>query len=308
MAAIFLPMSTTLAAQILDAITADFMGDGAVFERTHDNLRYELEAQNDWATENIPGAEEVTLLQLLQASTAKLKAGEQDPAKIHIHELIEYAFIEQEAHRAIAMLFPTLHHADLLPAHLPILEAAVRDHLSEQGLTALNALFERVKQRSTDMPDPLPDYRACHFLQFGHDVHIDGDPTTAESFARALRFLETITDHFIEFDLWEKTPADLAYELTYHNNVHRSEVEQTRKNGEPAAEIDEITLANLRALSKRRLLAMDETGWNLTHFYRPVGFMDKLIEKATTAEAEIQALIIPPNLEKEVRASRAVTL
>ena len=90
-------MSTTLPAQILDAITADFIGDGAIFERTHDDLRYELEAQNDWATENIPGAEEVTLLQLLQASTAKVKAGEQDSAQIHIHELIEYAFIEQEA-------------------------------------------------------------------------------------------------------------------------------------------------------------------------------------------------------------------
>lgn len=298
-------MSTDFPSQILDAITADFF-KGAVFNRTYDDLRHELIAQNDWAYENVPDFEEVTLLQLLQASTTKLNAGGQDPARIHIHELIEYAFIEQEAHRAIETLFPTLHHADLLPAHLPLLEEAVRDQVSEHGRQALDELCERVQQRSQGMPDPLSDYQASRFLQFGNDVQLAGDPPTAETFARTLHFLETITDHFIEFGLWEKTPADLAYELRYHNNGQRTEA--PLQNGEPVAEAPEITLANLRALSKRRLLAMDETGWNLTHFYRPLSFMDKLIEKATTAEAEIEALIIPPNLEKEVRASPAVTL
>jgi len=270
---------------ILEAITADFVADGLVFERTYDDLHHELLAQNDWACENVPGFEEVDLLQLLQASTAKIKAGDQNPASLHLHQLIEYAFIEQEAHRAIATLFSTTQNTDLAPAHLPLLEAAVREHLSEQGLKALDELFERVKQHPSAIPDPLLDYRQSRFLQWGNDVQIEGDPTTREAFTSVLHLLETITDHFLEFGLWEKTPADVKDELAYHNGWHRTELEQQSRESETT---DEITLANLRALSKRRRLAMEETGWHLTHYYRPVRFLDNLIEKALAAETELQ--------------------
>ena len=279
-------MPTDFPAQILEAITADFVSDRLVFERTYDDLLYELEAQNDWAFENVPGFEEVSLLQLLQASTIKIKAGDQHPATLHLHHLIEYAFIEQEAYRAITTLFPTTQNLDLAPAHLPLLDAAVREHLSEQGLKALDELFERVKQHPSAIPDPLPDYRQSRFLQFGNDVHIEGDPTTLEAFTSALRLLETITDHFLEFGLWEKTPTDVKDELAYHNGWHRTELE--RQGKDPEATEQEITIANLRALSKRRLLAMEETGWNLTHYYRPVRFLDNLIEKALAAETALQ--------------------
>src|SRR4051794_20138669 len=102
-------MPTDFSSQMLDAITADFVEDGLVFEHTYDDLRHELIAQNDWACENVSDFEEVTLLQLLQASRAKVKADGQDPVKTHIHQLIEYAFIEQAAHGIITDLFPTTH-------------------------------------------------------------------------------------------------------------------------------------------------------------------------------------------------------
>ena len=279
-------MSTDFPSLILEAITADFVSDGLVFGRTYDDLRYELEAQNDWAFENVSGFEEVTLLQLLQASIAKSKAGVQEPTSLHIHQLIEYAFIEQEAHRAIAALFPSTQNTDLMPAHLPLLDAAVREHLSEQGLKTLDELVERVKQNPSDVPDPLPDYQQSRFLQWDNDIHLAGDPSTPATFTSALQLLETITDHFLEFGLWEKTPADLKDEIAHHNGWCRAELEQQGGKSEEAKQ--EITLANLRTLSKRRLLAMEETGWHLTHYYRPVRFLDNLIEKALAAETELQ--------------------
>lgn len=154
----------------------------------------------------------------------------------------------------------------------------------------------------TLLPDELLDYRASPLLQFGNDIHLKGDPETAESFARALAYLEAITDYFLEFGLLRHTPADLAYELAYHNDRHRSEAEQAELSGQPI-EYQEITLANLRALSKRRLLAMDETGWNLTHFYRPAGVIDNLIEKAIAAETATQAL---NSLQQETQPARPV--
>lgn len=295
-------MATDFPTQILEAITADFVSDGLVFERTYDDLWHELLAQNDWACENVPDFEEVTLLQLLQASTAKRKAGDQNPASLHLHQLIEYAFIEQEAHRAIESLFATTQNTDLAPAHLPLLEAAVREHLSEQGRKALDELVERVKQQPSAIPDPLPDYRESRFLQWGNHVPLAGDPTTPEAFTSALRFLETITEHFLEFGLWEKTPADLRYELAYHNGWRRTELEQQGKD--PEATEPAITLAHLRALSKRRLLAMDETGWNLTHYYRPVCFLDNLIEQTLAAETEMQRQPLV-SLSKETEAALA---
>ena len=279
-------MATDFPKLLLEAITAGFVADGLVFERTYDDLRHELLAQNDWACENVPDFEEVTLFQLLQASTAKIKAGDQNPASLYLHQLIEYAFIEQEAHRAIESLFATTQNTDLALAHLPLLEAAVRAHLSEQGQKTLDELVERVKQQPSAIPDPLPDYRASRFLQWGNHVPLAGDPTTPEAFTSALRLLETITEHFLEFGLWEKTPADLRYELAYHNGWRRTALEQQGKD--PEATEPAITLAHLRALSKRRLLAMDETGWHLTHYYRPVRFLDNLIEKALAAETELQ--------------------
>ena len=49
-------------------------------------------------------------------------------------------------------------------------------------------------------------------------------------------FRDTITNHFIEFGLWEKIPDDLAYELRYPNNGPRTELAQAhQKNGEPGS-------------------------------------------------------------------------
>lgn len=147
-------------------------------------------------------------------------------------------------------------------------------------------------------PQPLPeehfaDYQASRFLQFGNDIQLEGDPQTPNDFARAFNYLETITQHCMEFGpWWEKTGADIVYELDYHNAWHQHEIEQERKVGEKTAEYREIKIANLRALSKRRVLAFEDTGWEVTFAYRIVCFFDKLIGEAASVEAKNQNMML----------------
>ncbi len=146
-------------------------------------------------------------------------------------------------------------------------------------------------------PRPPPEERFAEvdqsrFLQFGNDIHLPGDPETPEDFARAQQYLETITAHCIEFGpWWEKQPQDVVNELDYHNAWHQYEIEQERKAGEKQAEYRAINLPHLRALSKRRVLAFEETGWEVTQAYRVVCFFDKLIEDAALAQEKFEQLI-----------------
>src|SRR5688572_3759997 len=107
-----------------------------------------------------------------------------------------------------------------------------------------------------------PTWRESPHLSFAaQSLKLPGDPETPADFNRALNYVETITNHFLEFGpLEEKTPFDVAYELSHANAWHQYEVEQERKKGEPAAEYREISLTQLRALSKRKLLALAEMG------------------------------------------------
>jgi len=288
-------MPTDLPSHILDAIPAAFQDSGDPLEKAHDDLRYELEFQNDCAFEDNPEAEEVTLLQLLHASTAKLKAGPQDPAHTHIHELIEHAFIEQEALGDVQALWPETNIPTFASIHVPLLEAAVRDHLSAYGLTVLDAALEQARESGTPIPPPpperLPDYRDSPFLHFSHDIHLPGDPETEPAFTRTRRLLESITAHFLETGLWEKTPTDLLHALEEHNTRHRPKTGQEHQTDIPETAHQGITLANLQALSKRRILAMEDTGWHLTHLYRIALTFDRLIEKALTADYSLNHLM-----------------
>lgn len=154
-------------------------------------------------------------------------------------------------------------------------------------------------------PRPPPDerftdYQTSRFLQFGDEIQLEGDPQTPDEFARALNYLETITKHCIEFGpYWEKTGADIAYELDYHNSWHQYEVEQERKTGEKVAEYREITLSHLQALSKRRVLAFEDTGWEVTQAYRLICFFDKLVEQAATEQAKLERSIALSQSELE---------
>jgi hypothetical protein len=158
---------------------------------------------------------------------------------------------------------------------------------------------------SEQFPTPQPEERfteieQSRFLQFGNDVHLPGDPATVEDFARAEAYLETITNHCIEFGpWWEKKPQDVVYELDYHNAWHRQEVEQERKAGEKQAEYREINVHQLRALSKRRVLAFEDSGWEVTQAYRVVRFFDKLIEDAVLEQEQLEQLITRPYQESE---------
>ncbi len=91
-------MLSNLPLLILEAITAYFVESGPLFDKTPDDLRHELSFQNDWHSEEYPDitAKEVTLLQLLQASTKRLASDEGNAVHTHIHHLIEAAFIEYE--------------------------------------------------------------------------------------------------------------------------------------------------------------------------------------------------------------------
>lgn len=259
----------------LAAITAYFRETGPVADKTSDDLRHELEYQNDWDWEDDPGDEEVTLLHLLQASTEALHADGEDADRRHIHHLIDCAFLEQEALRAIETLWPATYRHELTTEHLHLVEAATRPYLSERGLAALAGLAERVRE-----PQRLPDYRAFLLRCFREGAPREGDPPTEADFLQALRHLETLTDHCLNAGfLWETTPADLLIRLDAQNAAER---QQAHSQERPYTD---TTMAALQALSRRRIAAMEATGWHLTHLYRPLCFLDRLIGQAVTLEA-----------------------
>ena len=161
--------STALPQQILEAITAALSEDGALLAKNSDDLRYELEFQNDQAFEDGSASAAVTLGQLLQASTAKIKVGGAQPAQIYVHQLLEGAFIEQTVLGVIETLWPSTKSTTLTAKHLPMLEAALRGHLSEHGLAILHKLCEQVQQQSATIAAlssvPLSDRAAQVGLQ-----------------------------------------------------------------------------------------------------------------------------------------------
>lgn len=258
----------------LAAITAYFQETGPVSGKTSDDLWHELDSQNVWALEDDPGDMEVTLRHLLQASTEALRTDGEDTDRLHIHHLIECAFLEQEALRAINALWPATYSHTLTTQHLQMVEAATRPYLSEQGLKALAALAAGAEPK-----ERLPDYRASGFLQYDQATRQRGDPPSEAGFVQALRYLEAITDDFLNAPFrWEVTPADLAARLAHHNVAGRQEAGQ---QGQPYTN---TTMVQLYALSRRRIAALEDTGWHLTHLYRPLCALDRLIGKAATIE------------------------
>jgi len=137
------------------------------------------------------------------------------------------------------------------------------------------------------MSEDLPDYRDSPLLQFGSGFAFKGDPQTPEDFTQALASLEVITSHFMEDgSLWMMTAEEAARamtdELHYHNGWGRQGKGETYR---------ETTLEHLHALSQRRIQAMEETDWHLTHYYRIVCFVDTLIGQAVAAEASLERLM-----------------
>jgi hypothetical protein len=101
-----------------------------------------------------------------------------------------------------------------------------------------------------------------------------------------------MSSYFVESDeLWQKTAADVIDRLTYYNEWHKYEVEQEHKVGETSTTYREITLYHLRALSERRVRAMEDTGWEVTQFYRMALFFHKLVEQAAADYAAMQQLL-----------------
>lgn len=139
---------------------------------------------------------------------------------------------------------------------------------------------------------PVGDVYQSRFYQYGTEVQLPGDPETREDFARAQSYLETITHHLVEFGpVWEKQPKAVTYELDFHNAWHKHEVEQEQRRGEHQAAYHEVTLLQLRALSKRRALALEETGQEATSDFQVVQHIDGLIEQALLEQQAIEALM-----------------
>jgi hypothetical protein len=140
----------------------------------------------------------------------------------------------------------------------------------------------------------LSGRESAHLSFTQKPLPIEGDPETPEDFNRAHAYLNQITAYFQEFGpLEEKTPYDVAYELSYHNAWDQYEVEAERKAGEKQAEYREINLYQLRALSKRKLLAMAET----ERVDEASTFVDQLIEQAIAEEEALNRLIAPAPIE-----------
>jgi len=146
-------------------------------------------------------------------------------------------------------------------------------------------------------PIPQPEERfgdiyASKFLKPGTEIQMPGDPDTPEDFARAQHYLEIITNHLFEFGpVWEKQPQNIVEELAYHNAWHKYEIDQERKAGEKQAEYREINLKHLQALSKRRVLAFEDGGWEVTHDYRVIRFFDDLISAAVLEQEQLEQLL-----------------
>jgi hypothetical protein len=106
-----------------------------------------------------------------------------------------------------------------------------------------------------------------------------------------LNYLENITAHFQEFGpVAERTAIDLEHELAYHNSWHEYEVEQERKAGIKEAVYREINLYQLRALSKRKLMALAETGQEDEPSFPAAQRLDMLIEQAIAEEETLNRL------------------
>lgn len=264
------------AAARLDAITRYFLESGSVTDKTHDDLFFELEFENDWAYSDDPDhAIPITLLQLLQASTTRLQAAEPDADRLYIHHLIEYALIEQEGLRILAEASGGTGTTEFTEAHFGLLDAALRPYFSEHGRMALDLVGARTRG--------FPDLHDSPTLQFGQTPQ-EGDPETEAAFGQARVFLETITAHFMESDdLWQKTPADLAYELAYHNGWGIFEAQQREEA------FEETSLQALLALSRRRIQAFKEIGENQPHYERAIRFIHGLIEKAIYDERTLES-------------------
>ena len=139
------------------------------------------------------------------------------------------------------------------------------------------------------------NWRESVHLNFAQKpLSTEGDPEMPEAFSRALHYLESITAHFQEFGpLEEKTSIDLGHELSYHNSWHEYEVEQARQAGDQTATYQEISLHQLRALSRRCLLAMTEAGQKDEASL----FVAQLIEQAIAEEEALDRVMTPATVE-----------
>jgi len=159
-------------------------------------------------------------------------------------------------------------------------------------LRQIPAFLRLWEDSQPEEPEDLLDYYDSPFLTFGNDIHVTGDPETAEEFATALSYLGLISSYFVESELfWQKTAADVTSRLTYYNEWHKYEVEQEHKVGETSTTYREVTIQHLCALSERRVRAMEDTGWEVTETYRMACFFHRLVKQAATNYPETQQLL-----------------
>jgi hypothetical protein len=112
---------------------------------------------------------------------------------------------------------------------------------------------------STSLPETaFPDFEGSPWLAYGRGGEIAGDPETPEQFAAAYTCLLHLTACVAQPNA-EATPDDVMAEFVWYTAWVERYNETSREIGEGELEAT-FTLAHVRALSERRLAALEEYG------------------------------------------------
>ncbi len=91
--------------------------------------------------------------------------------------------------------------------------------------------------------------------------------------------------------MWEKTPQNIMEELDHINAWTQFQIQQERRRSDVPLEYHEITIHQLRALSKRRVLAFEEAGQAAAPDFQVLQHLDSLIEQALLEQQALEALM-----------------
>src|SRR5204862_1631519 len=131
------------------------------------------------------------------------------------------------------------------------------------------------------------------------DIHVEGDPETEEAFAAAYDFLHVATVYFktdygsssspTQRDLWWTVTADdIKDELEHRNQWATWEALHRR---EPDAPVVEVELAQVLALSYRRLQALEEIGGPEQREYPACMHLHETTREARLAAAKLAQVL-----------------
>lgn len=134
-------------------------------------------------------------------------------------------------------------------------------------------------------------------------IQVEGDPETPEEFAEAYHFLDVVTIYFktdygsasssTQRGLWWTVSADDIKEELEHRNTWAVWDARRRQQIDETATATEVELAQVLALSYRRLQALEEIGGPEQPEYPIFLHLHEKIREARLAEAELAQVLRP---------------